>query len=86
MSQQHWFGISGFKSSSIRGGKQMIGNIVCGLCEKRFPSRRSLNGHMNSSHLHQKPYQCEWCDKSFAHQTSLHFHKRLCQPKLKNTS
>uniref|UniRef100_A0A0B6ZL64 C2H2-type domain-containing protein n=1 Tax=Arion vulgaris TaxID=1028688 RepID=A0A0B6ZL64_9EUPU len=59
-----------------------VGNIECEVCGKRFPSRRSLQGHMNSFHLHQKPYICQKCNRSFAYQTSLYFHERLCYPKI----
>ena len=36
----------------------------CGICERTFKYKSQLTIH-NRSHIGKKPYNCEYCDKSF---------------------
>ncbi|XP_063627706.1 zinc finger protein 658B-like [Cydia splendana] len=52
-----------------RGGRHR-----CEVCRKVFAEASSLNVHMVSHSLNQKPYECNTCGRSFAQQSSLRKH------------
>lgn len=36
-------------------------------CQKAYKSKENLNLHIKNKHLHQKPYQCKYCESKFSH-------------------
>ncbi|XP_047994657.1 zinc finger protein OZF-like isoform X2 [Leguminivora glycinivorella] len=46
----------------------------CEVCQKVFGETTTLNVHMLSHSVNQKPYQCETCSRSFTQQSSLRRH------------
>ena len=51
---------------------------MCNFCNRVFSCKRDCLGHINSAHLHQKPYMCDICHRCFAGQKTLNNHKRFC--------
>ncbi|XP_061721633.1 zinc finger protein 391-like [Cydia pomonella] len=52
-----------------RGGRHR-----CEVCQKVFAEASTLNVHMVSHSLNQKPYQCNTCGRSFTQQSTLRKH------------
>ncbi|XP_046676859.1 zinc finger protein 184-like isoform X3 [Homalodisca vitripennis] len=48
--------------------------VSCKYCDKVFPSKRIYEVHLMTDHQEAKPFQCDICQKSFSHQTSLKCH------------
>jgi len=44
-------------------------------CSKLFSSRYNLKQHINSHHLHIKPYKCTYCEKCFSYKHSMQHHQ-----------
>ena len=61
-------------TSKRRGNTQ--NSFVCFVCNKRFPYRSNLKGHIRS-HMDQRPYQCEVCGKAFKRTCDLLIHSRF---------
>jgi len=56
--------------------RNMTNNFVCFVCNKTFPYKSSLDGHVRS-HMDQRPYQCEICGKAFKRTCDLLIHSRF---------
>ena len=59
--------------------------IVCNICHKSFPRVFTLNCHIRSVHMKEKPFSCDICHKSFSvkavlsqHVKSVH-ERDICQ-------
>ncbi|EIM24227.1 hypothetical protein WALSEDRAFT_59155 [Wallemia mellicola CBS 633.66] len=66
------------ESAKIRGG--IIGrDYKCEVegCDKAFKSQKSLNVHVNTTHLNIRPFQCDSCEKAFGHKHLLARHMKV---------
>jgi C2H2-type zinc finger len=50
--------------------------VVCDVCNKSFPSQRSLYAH-NSRHKNENRYNCDCCDRKFNNSNSLKRHQAI---------
>ncbi|XP_063539203.1 zinc finger protein 501-like [Cydia strobilella] len=50
------------------------GRYRCEVCHKVFAEASTLNAHMVSHSLNQRPYQCNTCGRSFTQQSSMRKH------------
>jgi len=56
--------------------KSTRNSFICFVCNKMFPYKSHLEGHMRT-HLDQRPYQCEVCGKAFKRPCDLLIHSRF---------
>ena len=56
--------------------KKTPNTYVCFVCNKTFPYKSSLEGHIRT-HMDQRPYQCEICGKAFKRTCDLLTHSRF---------
>lgn len=54
-------------------------SVMCTYCMKKFWNRADCQGHINSQHLHQKPFVCRKCLLPFSYKSSLKSHEVFCQ-------
>lgn len=52
--------------------------FACEYCGRMFFSARDHLGHVNSAHLHLKPFVCDICQRSFAGKKTLNNHRKGC--------
>nr|XP_039249513.1 uncharacterized protein LOC120327157 isoform X1 [Styela clava] len=57
-------------------GEQLVEDLVCKICQKRFSATNSLYYHYRS-HAGVKPFKCDICAKSFTRLHSLNYHKMI---------
>ena len=55
-------------------------NFVCDLCSIAFLTRFKLKAHIEAVHEGKKPYQCEFCEKSFSKKPYLISHVSTLHP------
>ena len=56
-----------------------LGRAVCHICGRRLGSQNKLKAHLNS-HLGQRPFRCDLCDKGFFRNSNLQAHRRTHFP------
>jgi len=62
--------------SSSKRCKSTRNSFTCVVCNKMFPYKSYLEGHM-ATHMTQRPYQCEVCGKVYKRACDLLIHSRL---------
>ncbi|BFY98317.1 hypothetical protein BsWGS_01346 [Bradybaena similaris] len=66
-----------FMGRVIQLQRDPTGSYVCEFCDKSYPAKRELEGHINNHHLNHKPYSCSVCTKSFVYKKGLTYHMKI---------
>lgn len=66
-----------FMGRVIQLQRDPAGSYVCEFCDKSYPAKRELEGHINNHHLNHKPYSCTVCTKSFVYKKGLTYHMKI---------
>ena len=65
------------KDIDVGGQKDLTSGYICPACGEGFNKMFLLDEHI-AGHKGQQLYQCQKCDKKFAHRSNLFRHNKLC--------
>lgn len=76
-------GLTNVEFSDLCVDQQLVfkSSFSCKLCGKQYKNRIDCEGHVNSQHLHRKPFVCSVCFMSFPYNRSLRRHEMNCRAK-----
>lgn len=56
-------------------------HFTCEVCNAQFKRSKAYKEHIISKHTKIRPYQCDWCQKSFANGANCRKHKKESHPR-----